>query len=247
MSEEIIPPKKVSCPEHVNHERWVISFADFMTLLFALFVVLYATSQADMKKLRKVSASMGRAFGPSVGLGPSPSVPAEDDKFEPDSKVKLDSWRYAPIFGGLPEDTDDPVRKAASLTALKKELDRALAATGLRGRAKAALGDSGVVLALNGDGLFLPGGAELVSGSSTVLGTLADHLKRRGGAMVIEASISRGHQKLSSAREAALMNEFVNRLKVPKEKVVTVGRPANGHARWGSGVRMRIMLIAWEG
>jgi chemotaxis protein MotB len=247
MADEEIPPKKCECPEHANHERWVISFADFMTLLFALFVVLYATSQADMKKLRKVSASMGRAFGPSVGLGPSATVPAEDDRFEPDAKVRLDSWRYAPIFGGLPEDVDDPVRKAASMVALKKELDRALAATGLRGRASSAVGENGVVLAFSGDGLFLPGGSELVAGASTVLATLADHLKRRGGALVIEATISRGHQALSAAREAMLMQEFVDKRRVAKDKIVTVGRPAKGHAKWGKGVRLRIMLIAWEG
>ena len=40
--------------EHENHERWVISFADFMTLLFALFVVLYAMSAVDQKKVRQV-------------------------------------------------------------------------------------------------------------------------------------------------------------------------------------------------
>ena len=32
---------------HVNHERWLVSYADFITLLFAFFVVLFASSQAD--------------------------------------------------------------------------------------------------------------------------------------------------------------------------------------------------------
>ena len=36
--------------EHVNHERWLVSYADFITLLFAFFVVLFASSQADKKK-----------------------------------------------------------------------------------------------------------------------------------------------------------------------------------------------------
>jgi chemotaxis protein MotB len=40
--------------EHENHERWLVSFADFMTLLFALFVVLYAMSAVDQKKVRQV-------------------------------------------------------------------------------------------------------------------------------------------------------------------------------------------------
>jgi chemotaxis protein MotB len=40
--------------EHENHERWLVSYADFMTLLFALFVVLYAMSAVDQKKVRQV-------------------------------------------------------------------------------------------------------------------------------------------------------------------------------------------------
>ena len=44
--------------EHENHERWVISYADLVTLLFALFVVLYASSQVDTNKLAAASESM---------------------------------------------------------------------------------------------------------------------------------------------------------------------------------------------
>lgn len=50
--------KKHKHEEHENHERWVISYADFMTLLFALFVVLYASSQVDTNKLVQTSESM---------------------------------------------------------------------------------------------------------------------------------------------------------------------------------------------
>ncbi|MGE3173753.1 MAG: flagellar motor protein MotB [Planctomycetota bacterium] len=54
--------KKHKHEEHVNHERWVISFADMMTLLFALFVVLYALGQADLTKLKKLKESVQFAF-----------------------------------------------------------------------------------------------------------------------------------------------------------------------------------------
>lgn len=49
-------------PEHVNLERWLVSYADFITLLFAFFVVMFAISQADLSKFRKVSASIRSAF-----------------------------------------------------------------------------------------------------------------------------------------------------------------------------------------
>ena len=44
--------------EHENHERWLVSYADFITLLFAFFVVLYATSRVDNKKLVQVVSSI---------------------------------------------------------------------------------------------------------------------------------------------------------------------------------------------
>ena len=50
--------KKHKHEEHENHERWVISYADLVTLLFALFVVLYASSKVDTNKLAQTSESM---------------------------------------------------------------------------------------------------------------------------------------------------------------------------------------------
>lgn len=44
--------------EHENHERWLVSYADFMTLLFALFVVMYAVSRVDTNKAKQVEESV---------------------------------------------------------------------------------------------------------------------------------------------------------------------------------------------
>jgi hypothetical protein len=54
--------KKHKHEEHVNHERWLVSFADMMTLLFALFVVLYALGQADLSKMKQLKESVQWAF-----------------------------------------------------------------------------------------------------------------------------------------------------------------------------------------
>lgn len=50
--------RKPKHEEHENHERWVISYADLLTLLFAVFVVLYASSRVDTTKLAQASESM---------------------------------------------------------------------------------------------------------------------------------------------------------------------------------------------
>ena len=49
-------------PAHENHERWLVSYADFITLLFAFFVVMFASSQADKSKAAQMSESVKNAF-----------------------------------------------------------------------------------------------------------------------------------------------------------------------------------------
>lgn len=48
--------------EHASHERWLVSYADFITLLFAFFVVLYSTAQGDQKKAAQLAAAIQQAF-----------------------------------------------------------------------------------------------------------------------------------------------------------------------------------------
>jgi len=69
-------------PEHVNRERWLVSYADFITLLFAFFVVLFASGQNDRKKQLALASSVQAAFHQMGSfeahskLPPSPDAPA---------------------------------------------------------------------------------------------------------------------------------------------------------------------------
>lgn len=56
------PHKKISPEEIDQHDRWLVSYADFITLLFAFFVVMYASSSLNASKYEKLSSSMGAAF-----------------------------------------------------------------------------------------------------------------------------------------------------------------------------------------
>lgn len=62
--------RKKKHPEHVNHERWLVSYADFITLLFAFFVVMFAVSQVDSKKVGRFTESFSKAIG--VDMFPQP-------------------------------------------------------------------------------------------------------------------------------------------------------------------------------
>jgi chemotaxis protein MotB len=69
--------------EHPNHERWLVSYADFITLMFAVFATLYAISTVDAQKLHSMVESAQQAFDPKsaaagsqilVGNQPSPAL-----------------------------------------------------------------------------------------------------------------------------------------------------------------------------
>src|SRR3981189_3496048 len=64
-------PRKRAAPEAENHERWLVSYADFITLLFAFFVVMFASSQTDKSRAKQVSEAVEKA----LGEGRSFSVP----------------------------------------------------------------------------------------------------------------------------------------------------------------------------
>jgi len=63
--------RKPKQEEHVNHERWLVSYADFITLLFAFFVVMYSISSVNEGKYRVLSSSLFSAFNdPAKSLDP---------------------------------------------------------------------------------------------------------------------------------------------------------------------------------
>jgi len=61
--------------EHVNHERWLVSYADMLTLLFVLFVVLFSMSSVDQKKFAELAAGLSQGFGAqTAALSGSPAT-----------------------------------------------------------------------------------------------------------------------------------------------------------------------------
>jgi chemotaxis protein MotB len=84
--------------EHVNHERWLVSYADFITLLFAFFVVMYSISQVNEGKYRVLSNTLTDAFNkPRFRLTPIPLGDTTDSS--PASVVELDSLAIMPREG----------------------------------------------------------------------------------------------------------------------------------------------------
>src|SRR5579864_5273869 len=64
---------KKEAPQPENHERWLVSYADFITLLFAFFVVMFASSQTDKARAKQISEAVEKALdnGKTVGVPPA--------------------------------------------------------------------------------------------------------------------------------------------------------------------------------
>lgn len=67
---------------HTNHERWLVSYADFITLLFAFFVVLYASAQVDQRKVGRLALAIQVAFQ-ELGVFPASTTKIPLDMSEP--------------------------------------------------------------------------------------------------------------------------------------------------------------------
>src|SRR4051794_3930297 len=89
--------RKKKHPEHANHERWLVSYADFITLLFAFFVVMFAASNADQKKAGQIAQAVQGAFQ--------------------DLAVFSESGKVAPLYdeGGLPAQNNKVIGNTHSL------------------------------------------------------------------------------------------------------------------------------------
>ena len=59
-------PKKHEEEEHENHERWLVSYADMVTLLMCLFIVLFAMSQVDKAKFAALASGLSQSFGAPI-------------------------------------------------------------------------------------------------------------------------------------------------------------------------------------
>src|SRR5271165_4701571 len=111
--------------EHENHERWLVSYADFITLLFAFFVVMFASSQTDKARAKQVSQAVEKALDD----GHSISVPAAvakilggtvDDKGQGNAMMKGPGGAQH-ARKNAPE--EDVVELIPSLKRLSKELE----------------------------------------------------------------------------------------------------------------------------
>ena len=214
--------------EAVSHDRWLVSYADFMTLLFALFVVLFATSYRDNQAIRKLSRAIHVGF---QQLGAFTGDPTHSAVAFPNT---------------VPDTLIDPT--ATQGTDNRKDI--ASAATGvdiaeLQRQLEAAIGQEirnhevvlhvtpeGFVISLKDLGFFNSGEAELRAGAASKIERIASVLMQHKLDLRIEGHSDdqpihtdqfRSNWELSTARAMAVLMLLVNDSGVDPRKISVAG------------------------
>ena len=212
--------QKHAAPE--NHERWLVSYADFITLLFAFFVVMFASSQADKNKAKQVSEAVrealeGGKFGGMVSglLGRTLNA-----KQKPGAKSQTPPPPPPP-----PQGSGDLAGSLASLTQdLKPEIQA--------GKVKVELQARGLVISLREAAFFPSGDDTLLPSADSSLEKIAAALEKLPNAVRLEGHTDsipihnprfRSNWELSAARAIAMLELFVSRFRIPSARLCIAG------------------------
>jgi chemotaxis protein MotB len=207
--------------EPENHDRWLVSYADFITLLFALFVVLYAISQVNEGKYRVLSDALVQAFRPdgqhSIALRPDLHGMKRDDT-RIDLPIKRPESAARRKVEARMKNIADDIRKV--LEPLVKE-----------GQVRVTESARGISVEINASVLFPPGLAELNEESIRSLAAVAQVLAGVGNAMEIEGHTDNtpistpvfpSNWELSAARASRVVRLFAQAGVAPT-RMVAVG------------------------
>ncbi len=151
--------------EHENHERWLVSYADFITLLFAFFVVMYSISSVNEGKYKVLSKTLVAAFT-GQPTRPLPLEAADGSGGQP-RLVQLPPLPTAGTQSGGGERARQALHRR--LAQIAQSLAAGLAAQIRQGQVQVRLTPLGVVIDIHDNVLFASGSAQLGGGAQQVL------------------------------------------------------------------------------
>lgn len=203
-----------------NHERWLVSYADFITLLFAFFVVMYALSSINEGKYRILSNSLLNAFG-TRGAVPMDRIPAPDSVPLPTTSLR-------------PRVSEAVLRERARLTSVARDILKVLAPLVAQGKVRVTQTSRGVNVEINASVLFAPGDASLSEESRQALTAVAAVLRNDDHAIQVEGHTDSvpinnaafpSNWELSAVRASTVVRLFVDN-GVAEGRLTAVGHSA---------------------
>jgi chemotaxis protein MotB len=229
--------RKRRAAEHINHERWLVSYADFITLLFAFFVVLFSSSQVDKRKVGKVSMAMQEAFqqmgifqaansrDPLVSTDP---LPTQNIQLMEDGKGVSGRGKTSSPFEKMNGSPPPP----KDLGAVQKLLSSALAPEIQRHEVVLKANREGLVISLREIGFFDSGSAELRANSEAAVQRIASVLAAQSNNIRIEGHTDNvpihnaqfaSNWELSTARATEMIRLFITRYDLPATRLSAAG------------------------
>lgn len=199
---------------HVNHERWLVSYADFITLLFAVFVVLYAAAHVDSKRMGDISHAIQNGFK-DLGVFQTSNGKAS-----------------ATGLTILPAKNDNAEESTTDTTDLRKLLSDALAPEINKKQAELREGPDGLVISLQEIGFYDPGSDILKEASIGPLNRVASVLKPTKLRIRIEGHTDdvpihnarfASNWELSSCRASGLVRLFTERYGLDPARLAAAG------------------------
>jgi chemotaxis protein MotB len=218
---------------HENHERWLVSYADFITLLFAFFVVMFATAQKDKTKQKIVAESVrdalqkGQLTTTIQGIINQRKVPPNgkgDTRQNPDAPEPK-----KPAEKSVLANQED---LAKALTVLNHVLEKELE----KGNVAVKLDNRGLVVSMrelaffaSGDDVINPASLPIIEKISQVIATVPNAVRLEGhtDSIPIHNSRFRSNWELSTARSIAMLEILRDRFDVPPERMSVAGFAEN--------------------
>jgi chemotaxis protein MotB len=240
--------KKHEEEEHENHERWLVSYADMLTLLFALFVVLFAMSQVDVTKFNSFAEGLQEGFGAPVTIlsdgavldaeAETPLQPvqvAEDAAIDGTAQTDAEKAAAAEAAAQQAQQTAAEAKAAYDqLAQAEQALQQALAAAGQSGAAEFVIDERGLVVHVVSDPvLFAPESAALLPSGATVLDALAPTIARLPNQVRVEGHanslpVTKGgpwpsNWELSAVRATTVLRHLSEADGVPEDRMSAAG------------------------
>jgi chemotaxis protein MotB len=200
-------------PPAENHERWLVSYADFITLLFAFFVVLFAAGQTDKAKAQQVSESVTQAFEEGHARAVLAAILGGTAK----DKGRGNNQKKGPGGTDAPVAAVDPKSRLAELLPSLKQLSDLLKKEIAEGKVLLSLEARGLVVSLQEAAFFDSGDDRVHTDAYPALRTIAQtvavlpnpiRMEGHTDSIPIHNSRFRNNWELSAARSIAMMELF---------------------------------------
>ncbi|MGB7816603.1 MAG: flagellar motor protein MotD [Methylotenera sp.] len=183
-----------------NPDRWLVSYADFITLLFAFFVVMYAISSVNQSKYSDLTSSMGTAFS---GVSPSDTEGRIKNRSGTKNKIK---GQQSSLIKPLPLShlyNEKLRRERESMTNMGIDLSNTLAPLISEGKVRVAQNNRGIRIDIHDSLLFSEGSAELATNASSILNEIVVLIKDNQRLIQVE-----GHTDNTPIHNAAYFSNW---------------------------------------